>query len=232
MRVEALQEVGSAERPGPPTWRLQLGLRLAICAAVILAAAALAWGGRDPFVTEPWLALEPPLLVAASVAGGLSIAGMVVLLTRRAVVTFSWGAEWARDLRADLGGASDGRLFLAALTAGLAEELFFRGLLSATIGIWASAIAFGAVHQLRLRRGSARWAWMASATLMGLALGTLFHLTGSLLGPIAAHVVVNYANTRYLRDTPAGKKRKLGGLLGGQQTADRGPPRSVHPPAS
>jgi membrane protease YdiL (CAAX protease family) len=192
---------------------VQLGLRLGICVVVILGAAALASAGRDPFVTEPWLALDPALLVAASATAGLGIAALVVVATRWALGRFAWGGEWAADLAADLRGASDARLFLAALTAGLAEELFFRGLLSQAIGIWASAIVFGVVHQLRLRRGSARWAWMASATAMGLALGTLFHATGSLLGPIVAHVVVNFANTRYLRDAPARPRRRLGGLL-------------------
>ena len=49
---------------------------------------------------------------------------------------------------------------------------------------------------------------------LSLAFGGLFLATGSLLGPIVAHVAINVTNLRYLRDndvTP--KPRRLGGLL-------------------
>jgi membrane protease YdiL (CAAX protease family) len=49
---------------------------------------------------------------------------------------------------------------------------------------------------------------------MGLAFASLYKLTGSLAGPILAHVTVNAVNLRYLRDNdPEPKAKPLGGLL-------------------
>ena len=62
------------------------------------------------------------------------------------------------------------------------EELFFRGLLATTIGLIASSLAFGLLHQMR---GRVRWVWAGWATVMGLLFGALFLATGSLLGPLA-----------------------------------------------
>jgi hypothetical protein len=44
----------------------------------------------------------------------------------------------------------------------------------------------------------------------------VFQLTGSLVGPIVAHVYVNATNLRFLRDTDLEPERPrvLGGLLG------------------
>ena len=42
----------------------------------------------------------------------------------------------------------------------------------------------------------------------------MFALTGSLLGPIVAHAIVNGYNLMFLRNhDPAPKERRLGGLL-------------------
>jgi hypothetical protein len=98
-----------------------------------------------------------------------------------------------------------------AIASGLGEELFFRGWLTPYVGVLASAVAFGAVHQVR---GRARWAWAAWAAVMGLAFGSIYRLTGNLAGPIVAHVTVNALNLRYLRDhDPEAKPKLLGGLL-------------------
>jgi membrane protease YdiL (CAAX protease family) len=50
---------------------------------------------------------------------------------------------------------------------------------------------------------------------MGLLFGALFLATGSLLGPIVAHVAINVVNLRFLRDTDLEpqRQRRLGGLL-------------------
>jgi membrane protease YdiL (CAAX protease family) len=36
---------------------------------------------------------------------------------------------------------------------------------------------------------------------MGMLFGLVFEVTGSLLGPVIAHVLINGANLRFLRDT-------------------------------
>ena len=55
---------------------------------------------------------------------------------------------------------------------------------------------------------------MAWATVMGLLFGILFAATGSLVGPIVAHAIINAANLRFLRDNdPEAVPKPLGGLL-------------------
>jgi hypothetical protein len=50
---------------------------------------------------------------------------------------------------------------------------------------------------------------------MGFALGSIFELTGSLVGPIAAHALINWLNLLYLKShDPGPPRRSLGGLLG------------------
>jgi membrane protease YdiL (CAAX protease family) len=50
---------------------------------------------------------------------------------------------------------------------------------------------------------------------MGVLFAIIYAATGSLVGPIAAHLAINAANLRFLRDTdPAPRTRQLGGLLG------------------
>jgi membrane protease YdiL (CAAX protease family) len=86
------------------------------------------------------------------------------------------------------------------------------------VGVWLSSLGFGVLHQVR---GRARWAWAGWATVMGLVFATLFELSGHLAGPMLAHVTINFANLRYLRDhDPGAPRRALGGLLsrGGRET--------------
>jgi membrane protease YdiL (CAAX protease family) len=39
---------------------------------------------------------------------------------------------------------------------------------------------------------------------MGILFGLAFVITGSLVGPIVAHVAINFANLRFIRDTEPG----------------------------
>jgi membrane protease YdiL (CAAX protease family) len=124
-------------------------------------------------------------------------------------------AAWAQALHADLRptvrDASNVTLWALAIASGTAEELLFRGFLVPLVGVVFSSLAFGALHQVR---GPARWGWMGWATVMGFVFATTFGLTGSLVGPIFAHVVINAVNLRLLRDCdPSVKPRELGGLL-------------------
>ena len=58
------------------------------------------------------------------------------------------------------------------------------------------ALLFGLVHQLP---GPSRWVWAGWAFGVGLVLGIIFQLTGSLLGPLAAHALVNGVNLTFLK---------------------------------
>ncbi|HUF34469.1 MAG TPA: type II CAAX endopeptidase family protein, partial [Gemmatimonadales bacterium] len=87
-------------------------------------------------------------------------------------------------------GATRGELALVALLAGLGEEALFRGVLQDALAgrlpVWAAlllaSILFGVAHWV-----TATYAMLA--TLVGIYLGALYHVTGNLLAPIAAHAL-------------------------------------------
>jgi membrane protease YdiL (CAAX protease family) len=169
--------------------------------------------GHSPVTTTAWWDRLTGLGSFAAVLS-LGLGGLVALATIR--MTRAMGrAEWARALHADLRpithGLGDGPILVMALASGVGEELFFRGWLTPLVGVFFSSLAFGVLHQVR---GRARWAWVLWATLMGVAFATLYQVTGSLAGPVLAHVAINFANLKYLRDhDPEAKPHALGGLL-------------------
>jgi membrane protease YdiL (CAAX protease family) len=153
--------------------------------------------GRDPFVTRSLLGLEGHVAALASVAFGAVAAGATIIASRVAVRASAWGRALHADLRPAVSGASDRGILVMALASGIGEELVFRGLLVPLVGVVISSLAFGLLHQVR---GRARWAWAAWAALTGAVFAAIFVLTGSLLGPIVAHVGINLVNLRHLRD--------------------------------
>ncbi len=80
------------------------------------------------------------------------------------------------------------------------------------LGLLPQALLVGVVHaQLS---GPSRWVWVAWASVVGLALGGIFAVSGSLFGPMLAHALINGLNLLYLKshDT-APPRNSLGGLL-------------------
>jgi hypothetical protein len=194
----------------------------------LIAALALALGmafGRDSLFQhpQPWLPFSSIEALMFGLVLGVSFAGLVVVSTRVLVMRASWARTLHRDLR-PITGALDGNGIVAiAALSGLAEELLFRGLLQPWIGLWAQATLFGLMHaQLP---GPSRWVWAAWASIVGIALGAMFQLTGSLWGPIVAHALINGLNMLYLKDyDPAPPQRSLGGLL--SDRASHAPPQA------
>jgi hypothetical protein len=131
---------------------------------------------------------------------GAAAAGATIAASRAVVRASAWGRALHDDLRPAVRDASDAGVVLMALASGIAEELVFRGLLAQLVGVVLSSVAFGLLHQVR---GRARWAWAAWATVTGAVFGAIFALTGSLAGPILAHVTINLVNLRHLRDHDA-----------------------------
>jgi membrane protease YdiL (CAAX protease family) len=86
--------------------------------------------------------------------------------------------------------------FLAvALTAGICEELLFRGALLPWLGHVPQALIFALLHVGPSRRFLP---WTVSALVLGLGFGFLATETGSLGGPIAAHFTINFLNLRFI----------------------------------
>ncbi|HEX8792586.1 MAG TPA: CPBP family intramembrane glutamic endopeptidase [Polyangiaceae bacterium] len=189
---------------------------LILSAYAVLGAGAAALSaalGQDPLSMPGWLGIGAPAPSALVSAGAGVCVGAVTVATTRVLVR---RAPWARSLhealRPAVKGAADGWLLALAAASAVGEELLFRGLLVPMLGVVLPSVAFGALHQVR---GPARWGWMAWATLMGLLFSVLYAATGSLVGPIVAHLMINGANLRYLRDVEPGalRRKKLGGLL-------------------
>jgi membrane protease YdiL (CAAX protease family) len=163
-------------------------------------ATALALAIRDgaPWVhPEPWVPMTPALGHASSALLGLLFAAAIIATTRIAVARFRWARRLHRELRPVARDLSAGHILMLAGLSSLGEELLFRGAFTPTFGIALSAALFGLAHQMK---GPSRWVWAGWATGVGVGLGSIFALTGSLVGPLVAHAVVNAANLAYLRD--------------------------------
>jgi membrane protease YdiL (CAAX protease family) len=190
--------------------------RVTVLLAIYVAVAALAVGlaasfGRNPLACDGWLEGSGTASVLLSLGLGVCVGALTVAASRVMVRRAEWARALHAALRPTVHDAGDGWLLGVALASAVGEEVLFRGLLVPVLGVVGSAIVFGALHQIR---GRARWGWMGWATLMGLLFGTIFVATGSLVGPIAAHAIINGANLRFLRDNdPAARPRPLGGLL-------------------
>jgi membrane protease YdiL (CAAX protease family) len=167
--------------------------------------------GALPLAGPAWLPLTPPRDVLYSLALGACFGLLVAVGTRFSVRRFAWAKNLHRELRPLTHGLTGAGIVGLALTSSLGEELLFRGLLQPWLGLWLQALLFGALHQLA---GSSRWVWASWASLVGLALGAIFALTGSLAGPFAAHALINGLNLSYLRSHDTEPPQGLGGLLG------------------
>jgi membrane protease YdiL (CAAX protease family) len=160
----------------------------------------------------PFLKLHGPASHVYSIAIGLTVGALIVLTTRMSVARFEWARRLHRELRPIASSMNVTGILVLALLSGIGEELLFRGLLQPWVGLLPQAVLFGFLHQVR---GPSRWVWVTWATTVGLLLGGIFQLSGSLWGPIAAHALVNALNLAFLKQyDPEPRRRALGGLLG------------------
>lgn len=120
----------------------------------------------------------------AATAGGLAAAGAIAAL-------IAWVPSFREIARrlvpiADWIHMSVAQLAALSLIVAIGEEVFFRGAVQPLVGLWLTALVFGALH------------WSAPthalfATAAGLGLGALYQGSESLWPPIAAHFVVDLA---------------------------------------
>ncbi len=183
------------------------------CMGVIAAVIAVIWREGSPLTfPDPWLKLESGRSHAYSIVLGITFGVLVVVLTRPLVTRFAWARALHRELRPLAREISMPGIATVAVLSAIGEELFFRSLLQPFLGLIPQALLFGMVHQVR---GVSRWVWVIWATLVGLVLGVVFELTGSLLGPMVAHALINGFNLQYLKShDPEPSRKRLGGLLG------------------
>lgn len=179
----------------------------------VAAAITLAWRGHSPLVhPDPWLDLGPWVSHAYSGLLGLSFGSLLAVSTRVMVPRYRWARRLHGELRPLARSISTPGILMLAVFSSCGEELLFRGLLQPWLGLVAQGLLFGFLHQIG---GPSRWVWVAWATVVGLLLGVVYQLTGSLAGPLIAHALVNFLNLSYLKaHDPTPSRRELGGLLG------------------
>lgn len=190
--------------------------RWGVAAYVVMTLVACAlswlWLERSPLTyPEPWLTLSAGSAALYSLLLGTTFGAATVMASRVSVKRFEWAKRLHEAFRPFARQLTTPGIIGLALASGIGEEALFRGVLHPELGLFWQALVFGLVHQLP---GPNRWVWVVWAGGVGLALGAIFQLTGSLLGPIVAHSMINGLNLNYLRShstapAPAG----LGGLL-------------------
>ena len=152
------------------------------------------------------LGLVAPSLAGGSLALRSSLVGLVVgvSLALIAPVLTARGRAFVRSAAGEAGallpanGRERGCFVAVALTAGVCEELLYRGFLffwierftpSPTVAVIASAVVFGAAHAYQGRGG------VVGTALLGAGLGGLYVWTGSLWPPIALHALIDLRAT-------------------------------------
>lgn len=167
---------------------------IAYAAMAAVAIGAGAWQGRPlPLMhPRPWLDLGAAAH-AWSIAAGLALAALTIASTRVLLERAAWARALRAEFRTVLEGARGAQLVALGLASGLAEELFFRGALQPWAGWIPTSIVFGLVHVGPTRT---LLPWTVWALAMGVLLGAIFEASGSLAGPVLAHVLVNAINLR------------------------------------
>lgn len=128
-------------------------------------------------------------------AAGVVLAGVMLLVGQLPIRPIQQLNEMsAFHLMELLRGLSTSQLIVLALSAGVGEELLFRGWLmqvftgdmtvctqqEVIVAIFGSSIIFGFAHPMSVT-------YVIMAILMGIALGSLYWFTQNLLAPIVAH---------------------------------------------
>ncbi len=200
-----LRDSPAVQRSSESQWRLAALIYLAL-SLLALGLTLVVREGRPLEHPAPWLLLSLSQALSLSALLGALFAAAVVLSTRVFVAHFAWARRLQDELSPFARGLGVGPVLLLALLSSAAEELFFRALLEPALGLVLSSLLFGLAHQAR---GQVRWIWSLWAAAVGLGLGLIFRLSGSLVGPLLAHASVNAINLLFLRDSPlpAGARR-------------------------
>ena len=152
------------------------------------------------FGLAPWLDMQPTL--SAIVLGVLTTLPLLASMLLIAHSQWQWASaldRLVRDVVATLfAKSSRSAIVLVSLMAGLCEELLFRGViqggLAQLIGPWwalaLASLLFGLAHALSK-------AYFVVTTLAGLYFGWLYLWTGSLMVPIIAHALYDWAALEY-----------------------------------
>jgi membrane protease YdiL (CAAX protease family) len=173
----------------------------------LLTAAALLlnhWrGAENPF--SPVASLS---VLSLHIAVGLLVSAIIIGACIWGSRKVTWLRRLERTFKDFLGDLSGGTIFLMALCSGIGEEAFFRGFLlpalsdaldSNAVGLLLSSLVFGALHFWPRKE---LLPWTAFATAMGLLLGGLYLLAGSIYPCMVLHFAVNLVNLHRINRLP------------------------------
>jgi membrane protease YdiL (CAAX protease family) len=211
-----------AYRAGAPASRKLVAYAVTILLMWALTAAAVSLYGWAPLLVSPgasaaWLpaaALVAPFLFVL-LAAFFILALQPFLQSLRGL---RWRRAYAAAIRREFAGipgfipndvAERGTWILLSLTAGLCEEILYRGFLirflhdgSLALPIWGalalSSLCFGLGHAYQGRKG------VVTSTIAGLGFGLLFLLSGSLIPGIVLHALIDLQMVYVMRPIPDG----------------------------
>lgn len=160
-----------------------------------LAASALVWGGvrGEPNVWRPADGGETHVWSGICLGAALGLA--IVFASRLTVHRFEWARSLHREFRSLLSPLTDAEIVVLAIASSVGEEMFFRGALTPSIGVWASSAVFALLH---IGPKARYLPWTVGSFVAGVLFSELFLWSGDLTGPVLAHFTVNFLNLRHV----------------------------------
>ena len=143
------------------------------------------WQGRlgEMFPSPVWPATGVHVLIGVVLAAG------VVSASAAFRGSFEWALRLEDEFRLLLSGIGVGGALVLAVSSGIAEEAFFRGLMQPAFGLTVTSLAFGLLHFPMNRR---LIPWTVMAVAMGFVFGLVYQETESLLVVALAHGLINF----------------------------------------
>jgi len=156
------------------------------CMLLVLALVWIFFQGRlswDLFVNVRIESLPRVILLT------LGTSSCMVALSLYCGRNFVWAQQLEEEFAKFLVPMKLWEITAIGLLSGIAEELFFRGALQATVGLIPASLAFGLAHFVPR---NPFWNWSLYAAFAGFLLGCLFELTHHLLPVMLAHALTNF----------------------------------------
>ena len=165
---------------------------LAVLVYAVLVALAVTWA---VVAGRPHLVLDPAVVTwhraALGLAAGAALGLATVLMSRLTVARLAWARSLYRWFAAALGPLSRRDVLLLAALSSVGEELFFRGAMQPSLGLWLTTLIFTLAHLPPTLRFLP---WTISAGVMGLCFGLISRHSGTVAGAVVAHFIINYLN--------------------------------------